>query len=142
MKTMPDMLSVLSTAASEDVAHLLGGVDLALEGDPKLIRRWFWCKADSYCGLPLWVGRVYSIWRLCFVGALLASGDIKFFAGCFHFSPPPYKVSSPCTALDGGTWEAGCAFKGGSDCIEEEIVVSGEPWFAPLPPPLVPTSMA
>ena len=50
MKTMPDMLSVLSTAASEDVAHLLGGVDLALEGDPKLIRHWFWCKADSSYG--------------------------------------------------------------------------------------------
>ena len=118
------MLSVFSTAASEDVAHLLGGVDIALEGDPKLIQRWFWCKADSYCGLPLWVGRVYSIWRLCFVGALLASGDIKFYAVCFHFSPSPCKVSSPCTALDGGTWEAGCAFKGGSDCIEEEIVIS------------------
>ena len=41
VKTMPDMLSVLSTAASEDVAPLLGGVDLALEGEPKLIQRWF-----------------------------------------------------------------------------------------------------
>ena len=40
--------------------------------------------------------------------------------------------------LDGGTWEPGCAFKGGSDCIEEDIIVSSEPWFAPLPPPLVP----
>jgi len=29
-KAVPDMVSVLSTAASEDVAHLLGGVDLAL----------------------------------------------------------------------------------------------------------------
>ena len=87
-KAVPDMVSVLSTAASEDVAHLLGGVDLALEGDPKLIWRWFWCKADSYCGLPLWVRRVYSIWRLCFVGALLASGDIKFLPAVSTFHRP------------------------------------------------------
>ena len=31
---------------------------------------------------------------------------------------------------------------GGSVSIEGEIVIFGEPWFAPLPPPLVPTSMA
>ena len=39
VKTVPDMLSVLWTAAFEDVAPLLGGVELALYGDPKLIRR-------------------------------------------------------------------------------------------------------
>ena len=44
--------------------------------------------------------------------------------------------------LDGDTWEPGCAFKGGSDCIEEDITVSGEPWVGPLLPPLVPISLA
>jgi len=34
VKTVPDMLSVLSTAASEDVANLLGGVDLLLKVTP------------------------------------------------------------------------------------------------------------
>ena len=34
VKTVPDMLSVLSTAASEDVANLLGGVDLLLNVTP------------------------------------------------------------------------------------------------------------
>jgi hypothetical protein len=39
VKTVSDMLSVLWTAAFEDAAPLLGGVELALYGDPKLIRR-------------------------------------------------------------------------------------------------------
>ena len=85
-----------------------------------------------------------SIWRLCSVGALPASGAIKYYAGlvfplCHH---SPCEVSSPCTALDGGTWELGCAFKGGSISIEGEIVVFGEPWSAPLLPLLVPSSLA
>ena len=41
VKAAPGILPVLTTAAFEDVAPLLGGIDLALEGDPKLIQRWF-----------------------------------------------------------------------------------------------------
>ena len=43
------------------------------------------------------------------------------------FPPSPCEVSSPCMSLDGGTWEPGCAFKGGSISIQGEIVVFGEP---------------
>ena len=52
-KAVPDMLSVLSTAASEDVAHFIGGVDLALSTLQALSRRVLddgsaaTCKADS-----------------------------------------------------------------------------------------------
>ena len=84
-----------------------------------------------------------SIWRLYSVSALLASGAIKYYAGGVSTLPPfPCKDSSPCTALDGGKWEPGCDFKGGSIGIEGEIVVFSEPWFAPLPPPLVPSPLA
>jgi len=62
--------------------------------------------------------------------------------GVSTLPPFPCEDSSPCTALDGGKWEPGCAFKGGSISIEGEIIVFGEPWFAPLPPPLVPSPLA
>ena len=89
---MPDMLSVLSTAASEDVAHLLGGVDLALFTLQASLRR---VPVDG-SGARLiqtvdLLRLVSSIWRLCSIGALLASGAIKYYAGLMfplcHHSP-------------------------------------------------------
>ena len=144
MKIVPDMLSVLSTAASEDVAPLLGGVDLALEGDPKLIRRWFWCKADSYCGLPLWVGRVYSIWRLCSVGALPASGAIKYYAGLVfplcHHSPVRFPPLARRWMVVRGSPDV--LSKVAPSALKGRSLFFGEPWSAPLLPPLVPSLLA
>ena len=82
---MPDMLSVLSMAASEDVTHLLGGVDLALF---TLQASLHWVPVDG-SGARLiqavdLLRLVSSIWRLCSIGTLLASGAIKYYAGCFH----------------------------------------------------------
>ena len=96
MKIMPDMLSVLSTAASEDVAHLLGGVDLALFTLQASLRR---VPVDG-SGARLiqavdLLRLVSSIRHLCSVGALLASVAIKYYAWCFHSSIIPLRGFLP-----------------------------------------------
>ena len=102
-KVVPDMLSVLSTAASEDVAHLLGGVDLALF--TLQVSSWRVPVDGSSASLIQVVDLlrlVSSVWRLCSTGALFASGAIKYYAGVFTLPSFPCEVSSPCTALDDG----------------------------------------
>ena len=84
---MPDMLSVLSTAASKDVAHLLGGVDLALFTLQVSSRRGPVDGSGARLIQAVDLFRLLSsVWRLCSVGALLASVAIKYYAWCFHSS--------------------------------------------------------
>ena len=74
-KAVPDMVSVLSTAASEDVAHLLGGVDLALSSLHASSRRIPVLVLVQDCfklWSSSWIEWVSSILRLCFVDALSA----------------------------------------------------------------------
>ena len=143
MKAVPDMLSVLLTTASEDVAHLLGGVDLALFSLHSSSRKVPGVGSGARLSGPLHGSRGCSPFDAYVSSALsLLVVPSNIMPGVFTLPSFPCEVSSPCTALDGCTWEPGCIFKGVSISIEGEIVVFGEPWSAPLPPLLVPSPLA
>ena len=141
MKAVPDMLSVLLTTASEDVAHLLGGVDLALFSLHSSSRKVPGVGSGARLSGPLHGSRGCSPFDAYVSSALsLLVVPSNIMPGVFTLPQSPYKVYSPCTVLVGGSWEPGCAFRWLRQ--HKRGIVVGEPWFAPLPPPLVPTSLA
>ena len=102
---------------------------------------WFWCKtASSYgplrgsSGCPPFGASASSTLSLLAVPS-------NFMPGVSTLPPSHCEVPSPCTVLVGGSWEPGCAFRW--LCQHRRgVAVFGEPGFAPLPPPLVPFSLA
>jgi hypothetical protein len=112
---------------------------------------WSWCAyypsgCRSWASVIQAVGCHHELWigRLCSVGAffLLVVSSNSVPGGVSTHPPFPCEVSSPCTALDIGMWKPRYAFKCGFISIEMKIILFGEPSFAPLPPPLVPSSLA